>query len=94
MVEQLARPETVICRCDEISLAAIGEAVASEIASAGALKRLTRAGMGRCQGRYCGALIVDLVSRRCGTPIDEFSFFAPRMPFKPVPIAILSSLDG
>ena len=94
MVEQLARPETLICRCEEISLAAIGEAVASEIASAGALKRLTRAGMGRCQGRYCGALIVDLVSKRCGTPIDEFSFFAPRMPFKPVPIAILSSLDG
>jgi hypothetical protein len=92
IVEQLARPDTILCRCEEISLASIRKAIESEIGSAGALKRLTRAGMGRCQGRYCGPLIVDLVARSCGTPIDEFSFFAPRMPFKPVPIAVLSEI--
>jgi putative transposase len=41
--------------------------------------------MGRCQGRYCGALIVDLIARGRDAPVDELSFFAPRMPFKPVP---------
>ncbi len=93
LVDQLARPETLLCRCEEISLASITDALESDMASAGAVKRLTRAGMGRCQGRYCGALIVELVARRTGAPVDEFSFFAPRMPFKPVPLASLSALD-
>jgi hypothetical protein len=94
IVEQFAKPDTILCRCEEISLASIGKAIESDIGSAGALKRLTRAGMGRCQGRYCGPLIVDLVARRCGEPVDEFSFFAPRMPFKPVPVDVISAIDA
>jgi NADPH-dependent 2,4-dienoyl-CoA reductase/sulfur reductase-like enzyme len=93
IVDQFAAPDTVLCRCEEISLAAIGQSIATEIGSAGALKRLTRAGMGRCQGRYCGPLIVDLLARKSGRKVDEFSYFAPRMPFKPVAIGMLSNVD-
>src|SRR5262249_18322436 len=93
LVDQLARPDTVVCRCEDITLAAIREAIGSEIASAGAIKRLTRAGMGRCQGRYCGPLIVELAAQARGEPVDELSFFAPRLPFKPVPLAVLSALE-
>jgi hypothetical protein len=93
MLDQLARPDTVICRCEDITLGAVREAIAGEMASAGAIKRLTRAGMGRCQGRYCGPLIVELAAKARGAPVEELSFFAPRMPFKPVPIGILSSAE-
>jgi NADPH-dependent 2,4-dienoyl-CoA reductase/sulfur reductase-like enzyme len=92
IVDQLARPDTILCRCEEVSLATVCEVLADgETATAGAVKRLTRAGMGRCQGRYCGALVVELVARQKGTSIDEFSYFAPRMPFKPVPISTVSA---
>jgi hypothetical protein len=50
------------------------------------LKRLTRVGMGRCQGRYCAAT----VARLCSAEVVEFSLFAPRPPAKPVPIRLLS----
>ena len=32
----------------------------------------------------------NLSRAQCGTGIDEFSYFAPRMPFKPVSIATVS----
>jgi glycine/D-amino acid oxidase-like deaminating enzyme len=42
--------------------------------------------MGRCQGRYCAAVI----ARLCPNDVDEFGLFAPRPPAKPVPIHALS----
>jgi NADPH-dependent 2,4-dienoyl-CoA reductase/sulfur reductase-like enzyme len=89
IVDQLAEPDTIVCRCENITLAAVREALTQDPATAGAVKRLTRAGMGPCQGRYCGAIIVDLVAQERKTKIEELSFFAPRVPFKPVPIAMM-----
>ena len=51
-----------------------------------ALKRATRAGMGRCQGRYCAPVI----ARICSGEPGEFDLFAPRPPAKPVPIRALT----
>jgi thioredoxin reductase len=86
---ELARRDTLICRCEEVTLGAIDEALSEGYATAGNVKRRTRAGMGPCQGRYCGPLIDGLVAERCGFPQDEFSGFAPRMPLKPIVIADL-----
>ncbi|HKU95937.1 MAG TPA: hypothetical protein VJR58_11705, partial [Vineibacter sp.] len=55
----------------------------------GEVKRRTRLGMGRCQGRYCAPLLASLLAERQGRPIDERAFFAPRAPAKPVAIADL-----
>jgi hypothetical protein len=50
------------------------------------LKRNTRAGMGACQGRYCGPLVTALMAERLGcNPGDELRF-APRMPIKPIAV--------
>jgi NAD(P)H-nitrite reductase large subunit len=86
-----ADAQTVICRCEEVGLEAIDGAVADGAGSLGALKRATRAGMGRCQGRYCGPLLAGLVHDRLGRPLDELAFFAPRPPIKPVPLAIIAA---
>jgi NADPH-dependent 2,4-dienoyl-CoA reductase/sulfur reductase-like enzyme len=90
LIDQLAEADTVVCRCEEVSFAKVREAlVDGKTTTAGAVKRLTRAGMGPCQGRYCGAILAELVARHCGTALGEFDFFAPRMPFKPVSIGLL-----
>jgi D-hydroxyproline dehydrogenase subunit alpha len=83
---ELATPETVVCRCEEVSAGRIGVALAEE-ASIGALKRATRAGMGSCQGRYCGAILSQVFARTQGRELNEQIRFAPRMPVKPVAIA-------
>ena len=47
---------------------------------------MTRAGMGRCQGRYCGPLLVKLLAERAMQEPDPLSWFAPQFPVKPLPI--------
>lgn len=36
-----------------------------------AVKRRTRAGMGRCQGGFCQPHVAELLSRELGIPFDE-----------------------
>ncbi|MER6299120.1 NAD(P)/FAD-dependent oxidoreductase [Kitasatospora sp. NPDC001539] len=55
------RPDTDVCRCEEVPAARIREAV--EELGAGdsrTVKLLTRAGMGWCQGRMCGPAVARL----------------------------------
>ena len=84
-----ATAETVICRCEEVTLSQIEQALAEQMTSAGAIKRRTRLGMGRCQGRYCAPVLEALLAERLGKERGEFTGFAPRVPVKPVPIGEL-----
>ena len=93
LVDQLAGAATEICRCESVPKADVDAALAEDIAHIGALKRLTRAGMGGCQGRYCGTLLAEMVARNPARPpraLDEHAWFAPSAPFKPTPIAAVA----
>jgi NADPH-dependent 2,4-dienoyl-CoA reductase/sulfur reductase-like enzyme len=63
---------TIICRCEEVSLAklqySVSELGASDSRTA---KLLTRCGMGLCQGRICSRAVVDLVSSQLEQPASE-----------------------
>lgn len=83
----LASRETVVCRCEEVTVGRIDAALAEGCPSIGELKRTTRAGMGACQGRYCGPILSALMAERLGRDPDDSLRFAPRMPVKPVPVA-------
>jgi NADPH-dependent 2,4-dienoyl-CoA reductase/sulfur reductase-like enzyme len=81
----LATPETIVCRCEEVTLADLQAARDAGAGDIGALKRATRCGMGPCQGRYCADAAAFLLA---GDPagLDAGSFFAPRPPIRPVPL--------
>ena len=85
-----ARADTIVCRCEEVTLASVDGAITDGAASLGAIKRATRCGMGRCQGRYCGPLLAEHLHERLGRPLDELAFFAPRPPIKPVPLSTIA----
>jgi glycine/D-amino acid oxidase-like deaminating enzyme/bacterioferritin-associated ferredoxin len=76
---------TVICRCEEVTAGALRTALAEGACSLGALKKATRAGMGRCQGRMCGATVA-----RFAGAVEEGDWAAPRAPVKPVPVMALA----
>ena len=77
--------ETIVCRCEEITAGRLRAELAGGLTSLAALKKATRAGMGRCQGRFCSATI----ARFCPDAPDDFAFAAPRAPLRPVPAAPL-----
>lgn len=92
ILDQFAEAETLVCRCEAVTLGSLNQAIAEELDTAGAVKRMTRAGMGPCQGRYCGPFIVDLVARERHGVVDELSYFAPRVPFRPQPLSALAGI--
>ena len=60
----------VVCRCETITEAEIIDAIRRPIGAKNldALKRRTRAQMGRCQGGFCLTKLVELLSRELGIP--------------------------
>jgi NADPH-dependent 2,4-dienoyl-CoA reductase/sulfur reductase-like enzyme len=86
----LATAHTILCRCEEVSVGQIEAALGEGCPSIGELKRTTRAGMGACQGRYCGPILAALMAERLGRLPDEELRFAPRVPVKPVDVADLA----
>ena len=82
LLDRLAGRDTIICRCEHVTRGSIEDALRRGAISLGAIKRRTRAGMGRCQGRYCECIIAAMLpdARR-----DELSYLSPRAPITPIP---------
>ncbi|MGR8008145.1 FAD-dependent oxidoreductase [Streptomyces hypolithicus] len=81
------RDDTDVCRCEEVAVGRIQEAV-DELGAGDArsVKLLTRAGMGWCQGRMCGPAVDCLAGGVTA---------ADRRPLScPVPLSTLSELGG
>ncbi|TCW85155.1 FAD/NAD(P)-binding oxidoreductase [Burkholderia sp. SRS-46] len=78
-IRQLARPDTLVCRCEDVRYDAVAGA-----AGWTAAKLQSRCGMGACQGRVCGAAAQALFG---WTPP------APRSPLVPARVGTLL-LDG
>ncbi len=67
----------IVCRCETITEGEILDAIH---APAGArdvdgVKRRTRAGMGRCQGGFCGSKVVEILARELNVPMNEITKF-------------------
>jgi hypothetical protein len=90
----LAEPQTVLCRCEEITVAEALEAARDGASQLNEVKAWTRAGMGRCQGRMCGAPLAHLIAGAIGKPVTDTGIFTPRPPVKPVPLAALAREAG
>ena len=56
----------VICRCETVTEGEIVDAIRSPIPAhtVDGVKRRTNAGMGRCQGGFCGPRVVDILARQ------------------------------
>ena len=89
-LDQINEPETIICRCLSLTKRDISEQISDELLTAGALKRVTRAGMGICQGRYCSSFTISKTAEKTHSTPSEFSGFAPQAPFKPTAIGIIA----
>ncbi|OWK33619.1 NAD(P)/FAD-dependent oxidoreductase [Sphingomonas dokdonensis] len=78
-------PDTLICRCEDVPLAPITQAIAAG-ASVNAVKLATRCGMGLCQGRNCEPTLLRLLA---DAGRAERAGFTARFPARPVAIGDL-----
>lgn len=89
----LLTPETVVCRCEDVTRADIDRRGAEGATSAFQLKATTRMTMGRCQGRNCLPTLAALVAAATGADPAEVALPRPRPPVRPVPIGDLGFED-
>lgn len=84
------RDKILICRCEDVTLGELEEAVARGYDDLESLKRYTGFGTGWCQGKQCVALaartLVELGGKRPKAPIT------PRPPFHPVLVGHLARI--
>jgi len=93
LVEQLGEDETV-CRCEDVKISDIGEAIRDGAVDAFSVKMWTRAGMGPCQGRICGTALSEIIARRLGRKSWDMGYNRPHMPLRPVPLAVAEAALG
>ena len=88
-IYELAAPDTIVCRCEELTAGDLDRAIATST-DLNAIKALTRVAMGMCQGRNCQRQVSAIIARRHGAAIGELSVATPRMPVRPVAIAAVA----
>ena len=82
--------EVIICRCEDITRETILSCIADGYETLDEIKRVTRAGMGSCQGRTCRNLIATELSRFYDVPMEDILMTTFRPPVKPVSLAALA----
>ena len=82
----LLTDDTLLCRCEEITVGQVRQAIAEGATTVSAVRMVTRAGMGRCQGRMCGPPLAELLAQALGRPVEAVGQATPRPPVVPVPL--------
>lgn len=80
----------IICRCSDLSLQKIEDLIAQGYCTFEEIKRISRLGMGPCQGRTCIHIVLREISRITGTPISELIPGTYRPPIKPIKIGMIA----
>ena len=83
--------KTLACRCEDVTLLDLEEAIARGYGDLESLKRYTGFGTGWCQGKWCVALCSHLLEERGGSAALPIT---PRPPVHPLALADLAGLGA
>lgn len=86
-----ADTDLLICRCEEITKGEILDAIQMGARSLWQVRRLTRCGLGLCQGRSCERLAARIMAEALELPMERVLLPSPRPPVQPVTIDMLAS---
>ncbi|MDP6564049.1 MAG: FAD-dependent oxidoreductase, partial [Alphaproteobacteria bacterium] len=87
-------PDTVVCRCEGVRLAALTELRGLGVPGPNQAKAFSRCGMGPCQGRLCEATVGRLLSDEPPLAGRTPQTYTIRPPARPVTVGQVAALDG
>lgn len=90
----LVTDDTVICRCEEITLGQLRKERSEWLSNLDAVRKVTRAGMGLCQGTMCEPLVAQLLGRETGKAVADLGSYHIRPPLKPISVGALAELSA
>ena len=83
--------DLVICRCEEITLGEIKEAIRNGFKTLNGIKRVTRAGMGLCQGQTCQRLVTRIITEELGIAAADIDPTTARGPVRPLRLEVFAN---
>ncbi|MEM9631229.1 MAG: FAD/NAD(P)-binding oxidoreductase [Pseudomonadota bacterium] len=92
-VEVLRMPQdenTLVCRCEEQSVADLRAGFQDGARDPNALKSRTRCGMGPCQGRQCGPIVSALLAKWRNQNMEDVGYYRLRSPQRLLSVEELS----
>jgi bacterioferritin-associated ferredoxin len=96
--ESKHRPDTggsgddlLVCRCEGVTLGQVKKCIQSSGAhSVNQVKKLTRAGMGPCQGRTCAGIVEKILSNETAVSRGSEPYYV-RPPLRGIPLQVLAA---
>jgi NAD(P)H-nitrite reductase large subunit len=85
----LAAPDTMVCRCEELTRAEVETGIAAGGTDLRTLKVMTRLGMGPCQGLMCWPAMARFLAAQTGKSVEAVGPSSVRPPITPVSLGNL-----
>lgn len=85
--------KTIICRCEDLDIEEIRSWIQEGYDSFEEIKRISRIGMGPCQGRTCRRHLVGELARAKGRKPGEIELPTFRPPTKQLSFGAVSGVD-
>lgn len=82
--------DVLVCRCEEVTLGEIRQAIREGARDVTGVKRRTRAGMGLCQGRTCEKMVQAILKAETGETPEVIDRSTSRPPVRPVTFGSLA----
>jgi len=83
--------DLVICRCEEITRGEIKDAIRNGMQTLNGVKRVTRAGMGLCQGQTCQQLVARILTEELGLSAADIDPTTARGPVRPLRLGVFAN---
>ncbi len=78
--------KTIICRCEDVTVEEVREAIAHGMRDIESIKRYLAVGTGPCQGKNCLVHIAEVL-RAEGVPVEDIHPMISRPPLSWAPLA-------
>jgi len=87
--------DIIVCRCEAITAGQLREAAGAKNApELNRAKALSRVGMGRCQGRYCGSAAAEILAAARAVDLADVGRLRGQAPIKPLSLATVTDADA
>lgn len=81
---------TIICRCSDVTLEDVRKLIKEGYVTFDEIKRITRIGMGPCQGKTCGQMVMREISMATGQSMRDIEFHTNRPPVVGVKLGLIA----
>lgn len=81
---------TIICRCSDVTLKQVRDLIKEGYVTYDEIKRITRIGMGPCQGKTCGQMVLREIAIATGQNIKDIKFQTTRPPVVGVKLGLIA----